>query len=78
MRRHQPPNACRGAVAVAVTVAGMVGCLIPLSTAASNVIGVRPQLGCAFLSIPVPAGCHFSESAEFRGISGFRRNTRWN
>jgi len=37
------------------------------------------DLGCAFLFfIPVPAGRHFSESAEFRGISGFRRNTRRN
>ena len=31
---------------------------------------------CIPFSIPVPAGCHFSESVEFRGISGFRRNTR--
>jgi len=33
---------------------------------------------CIPFSIPVPAGRHFSESAEFRGISGFRRNTRLN
>ena len=32
------------AVAVTVAVAGMAGCLIPFTSAASNVIGLRPQV----------------------------------
>jgi hypothetical protein len=44
---------CRVAVAVAVAVAGMVGCLIPLSSAASNVFGLRSSSVDCHVSSPL-------------------------
>ena len=42
------------------------------------IVGLIDSLSrmCIPFCIPVPAGPHFSESAEFRGISPILRNTR--
>ena len=64
--QYIPPNSCHPPVVLTGLIYGQILRIYQLSRM------------CIPFSIPVPAGRHFLESAEFRSISGFRRNTRRN